>query len=160
MIPPFSPENHVIFPKSLTSLPPLYYPFTLCWQWLITLPLLPENHMIPPKCSTPSPPSILPLYTLLAMTDHPSTPPWKPYDSSKMLHPLPPLYITPLHSVGNDWSPFHSLLKTIWFLQISPPPPPSILPLYTLLVMTDHLSNPPWNNNIFPSKSSNPLPSR
>ena len=145
MIPPFSPENHMMFPKSLTSLPPLYYPLTLCWQWLITLPLLPENHMIPSKCSTPSPPlyypftlcwqwlitlplppenhmippnsptpsplSILPLYTLLVMTDHLSNPPWKPYDSSKFPHPLPPFYITPLHSVGNDWSPLQSPLK-------------------------------------------------
>ena len=126
MIPPFSPENHMIFPKSLTSLPPSLLP-------LYTLLAMTDHPFTPPwkpydsfKILHPLPPSILPLYTLLAMTDHPSTPPWKPCDPSKILHLLPP----------------------------------SILPLYTLLVMTDHLSNPPWNNNIFPSKSSTPLPSR
>ena len=69
--PLFPPENHMIPSKSFTPLIPLYYPFILCWQWLITPPFHSENHMITPKSSIVLPQSILPLYTLLAMTFYP-----------------------------------------------------------------------------------------
>ena len=80
------PENHMIPSKSFTPLIPLYYPFILCWQWLITPPFHPENHMITTKSSTVLPQSILPLYTLLAMTFYPEN----HIISAKFSIPLPP----------------------------------------------------------------------
>ena len=83
---PFHPENHMIPSKSFTPLIPLYYPFILCWQWLITPPFHSENHMITTKSSTVLPQSILPLYTLLAMTFYPEN----HIISAKFSIPLPP----------------------------------------------------------------------
>ena len=109
---PFTPPWKPCDPsKMLHPLPPSILP-------LYTLLAMTDHPSTPPwkpydssKMLHPLPPSILPLYTLLVMTDHLSNPPWKPYDSSKFPHPLPPLYITPLYSVGNDWSPLQSPLK-------------------------------------------------
>ena len=113
-------------------------PIRLCSVLKIPLPSPPHWRSIG------SQPSILPLYTLFTMTNHLSTPPWKPYDPSKILHSLPssilPLYTLLAmtdHSSIPLWKPYD------YYKILHSPSPVYITPLYS--VGNDILSWKPYH---------------